>query len=357
MSSAELSAFVQRALEAGVARDRIREVLGEAGWPRERVERALADYAAVDFPLAVPRPRTALASREAFLYLLLFTTLSISAFNAGLLLFEAIEHFVPDDAARGGGGREERVRWSLSSVLIAFPLFAVVGWLLYRDQRDDPDRAVSAVKRWLTYVALFVTAAILIGDLIVLVNALLAGEASARFLLKVATVALLAGGIFAFYLWDLQQERIDTPVRARIWRRWFLGATAAVVAAVAVGLPLTDPPGAARQQRLDRMRAAHLETLRGAIGRFEREQGRLPVTLEALAGEPLRVAVPRDPVSDQPYAYRVLDARRYELCADFATNTLAAEDDDRPAWQGASRFERHARGKDCFEVTLAQDGE
>lgn len=359
MSSSELAEFVQRALDRGVERERIREVLCQAGWAEERVDRALAGFADADFPLAVPRPRAGLASREAFLYLLLFTALSITAFNAGNLLFEAIDHYIPDEAARAFGDRSRRVRWSLSSILIAFPLFAAVGWLLYRAQQADPDKALSGVKRWLTYLTLFATAGILIGDLIVLVNALLAGEASARFYLKTATVAVLAGGIFAFYLWDLQQERVDGRTRGRAYRRWFAGATITVVASIAIGLPLTDTPGAARQQRLDQRRAGHLESLRSAIERYRDELGELPPSLQALAGEPLRVAVPRDPVSDRPYGYRMLGSERYELCATFTTATLQPDDESgEPDYLGHppfTRFMRHARGEDCFTLTVDDD--
>jgi membrane protein YqaA with SNARE-associated domain len=47
---------------------------------------------------------------------------------------------------------------------------------------------------------------ILAGDLIALVYNLLGGEFTTRFLLKVATVAVIAGGVFGYYLSDLRQE-------------------------------------------------------------------------------------------------------------------------------------------------------
>ena len=49
-----------------------------------------------------------------------------------------------------------------------------------------------------------------IGDLIALLVALLSGELSVPFMLKVATVLLIAGMIFGYYRWDLggDEEKI-----------------------------------------------------------------------------------------------------------------------------------------------------
>ena len=56
------------------------------------------------------------------------------------------------------------------------------------------------------YLTLFVAAGVLIGDLTTLVYNVLGGELTVRFLLKVATVAAIAGAIFSHYLLDLRRE-------------------------------------------------------------------------------------------------------------------------------------------------------
>jgi hypothetical protein len=52
----------------------------------------------------------------------------------------------------------------------------------------------------LTYLTLSVASGILIGDFITLVYYLLSGELTIRFILKVLTVAAIAGGAFAYHL-------------------------------------------------------------------------------------------------------------------------------------------------------------
>ena len=61
-------------------------------------------------------------------------------------------------------------------------------------------------RRQLTYLTLFLAASILIGDLISVVYNFLGGEITIRFLLKVLTVALISGGVFAYYLVELRAD-------------------------------------------------------------------------------------------------------------------------------------------------------
>jgi hypothetical protein len=203
----ELSDFVKQALAAGVSRDAIRDVLLKGGWPVEDVRTALRGYAEVSFPIPVPAPKPALDARDAFIYLVLFSTLYLSAYNLGALVFRFIEMAFPDTA----GGIDppyvrQAIRWSLASLLVAFPVFLYVSRVATRGIRQHPARRTSKVRRWLTYLTLFVSTSVLVGDLIALVFNLLGGELTIRFVLKVLTVAAIAGGVCAYYVWDLREE-------------------------------------------------------------------------------------------------------------------------------------------------------
>lgn len=205
----ELLAFVDDALRRGVSRDDIAKALRNAGWSDERVAGALDAYADVDFPVPVPRPRPESSARDAFLYLLLFTTLGITAFNLGSLMFSLIDRAVPDPLDPGYRSGDSRIRWAVASLLVAGPAYAWLSSLVRRRLARDPVRRRSPVRRWLTYIALFIAAGTLIGDLIALVNGLLEGDLSARFLLKSLTVAVIAGTVFGVYLWDLRRDGDD----------------------------------------------------------------------------------------------------------------------------------------------------
>lgn len=96
-------------------------------------------------------------------------------------------------------------------------------------------------------------------------------------------------------------------------------ATLAVIAAAIIGLIVVGSPAEQRAVRMDERRLADLAALSSAIDQFHQNQDRLPeVPSEArrYMSLPPRDA---DPVTSEPYEYRVLSDTEFELCAVFAT--------------------------------------
>jgi Domain of unknown function (DUF5671) len=207
-TNAELYPFVRDALSQGVPRGEIHGALTEAGWPQSDVAAALGGFAEVEFPVPVPKPRPSLSARETFEYLVLFGTLYISAFSLGSLLFQLLNHFLPD--AMWSVGRTaaitEAIRWSISWLAVSAPVFLYAARANGRAVARIPLKRRSPVRRWMTYLTLAVASGILIGDSTTLVYNLLAGEISTRFVWKVVTIALIAGTAFAYYLADLRRD-------------------------------------------------------------------------------------------------------------------------------------------------------
>jgi len=211
----ELQSFVKDALGRGLSREETEDALLQAGWKPDQVKGALDSYAPIEFPIPVPRPKVYLSAREAFIYLVLFTTLYLTAFNFGRLIFQFINLAFPDPAAYAGfvDSVRQAIRFSVASLVIAFPIFLVLSVRIARAIQRDPNQRASKVRKWLTYMTLFVAAGIIIGDLTALVYGFLGGDLSMRFALKVVTVAVIAGAVFGYYLWDLRQEEA-TPETA-----------------------------------------------------------------------------------------------------------------------------------------------
>lgn len=203
----ELNLFVKEALSKGKSRDEIKKALTDAGWEADEVRNALHLYAETDFPIPVPRRKPYLNAREAFLYLLMFLTLYWSAFSFGQLLYQFINRAFPD-AVLGyyGDASASIIRMDTASLIIAFPIFLWISAMIAKGIAKDPDKRASKIRKWLTYLTLFIAAGIIIGDLIALVFNLLAGDLTMRFFLKVLTVGGIAGGIFGYYLLELRKD-------------------------------------------------------------------------------------------------------------------------------------------------------
>ncbi len=207
-ASDDLVAFVRDALLAGRSRPDIAETLQRAGWTREQTDAALGAFAEIAYPVPVPRPKPYLSPKEAFWYLVLFTALYLSAFNLGVLLFQLVNLAVPDpaDAAYATEAAASSIRWAVAVLVVAFPLFLFMGRLVGQAVRRDPAARASPVRRWLTYLTLFVAVCVLVGDAVSLLYGLLSGDLTARFLLKALVVAGIAGGVLGYYLGDLRRD-------------------------------------------------------------------------------------------------------------------------------------------------------
>jgi hypothetical protein len=206
MADAELEAFVHEALRAGASRDEIERVLREAGWSKDQYTSALGAYSPVSFVVPVPRPRVQLSARDAFAYLVMFGALYFSAFHVGNLVFQFINLAMPDPVADQYRRITNEIRWSTSVVLVAFPVFLFMAARIARSIAAEPVRRTSAIRKWLTYLTLTIAVSTVAGDLVYLLNSLLSGELTLRFLLKCLTVAAIAGSVLGYYLWMMRED-------------------------------------------------------------------------------------------------------------------------------------------------------
>ena len=349
-TSTELDLFVRDALARGQSRDAIRAALAAAGWSEAQSRDALEVYADVDFPVPVPRPRASVSAREAFQYLLLFATLYLSAWHLGSLLFDLVNGWLPDPAMQAGDGFSDSMRFSVAAMLIAFPVFVFGTRRIAREVAAAPIKRLSPVRRWLTYLTLFLAAGVLIGDMTTLVYSVLGGEATPRFVAKVAVVAVIAGGIFHHYMQDLRREEGEAG-RRETGRAMLTVATAMVLATIVAAVWVMDSPAVERQQRLDQRRVAELAQVQAVIEDWARSHGTLPVSLADLAAQPGMALPVHDPVAATPYGFEAIAARRYRLCAVFATDTATSRASGRQ-YVGHPAEWAHPAGHHCFERRL-----
>jgi hypothetical protein len=138
------------------------------------------------------------------------------------------------------------------------------------------------------------------------------------------------------------------------------GVVVAALAAIAGGLWLVGSPGAARRMRLDERRVTDLQSIATNVDVYWARQRVLPETLEVMWATSAGRPTPVDPVSAQPYEYRVLGANEYELCATFDAESQPGRHDDSPPFGADVRpdrygdspaFWRHGAGRQCYPLT------
>jgi hypothetical protein len=206
----DIDAFVRRAKDHGLADASIVGVLRQSGWSERRVYRSLGAYYAAEFDIAVPVRDSGLTyARDAFYYLLNFISLGSWTVALGGIFYDIIARRFPDASAYPGygGSLVQETAWQLATVIVAFPFFVVVHTLIGRELRRRPEAAESGVRAWLTYLALVVTATIVLSDGIWFLGSFLFGSLTVRFVLDTLVVLVLGGGTFAYYLASLRRPQ------------------------------------------------------------------------------------------------------------------------------------------------------
>ena len=210
----DLEWFARESLLRGLGKPEIRKAMLDAGWTEDQVRNAVDAYADVTFPGPIPKPRLQLSARDAFLYLVLFTTLYFSSHNLGSLLFDFINKALPDPTVPTYQAGWDSMRWSASSLIVALPTFLFLSYYINKDVARNPVKRLSPIRRWLTYLTLFVASCVLIGDVTALIYNALGGELTSRLVLKVLSVGAIAGTVFGYYLSDLRREEREL-IRAK----------------------------------------------------------------------------------------------------------------------------------------------
>ena len=147
--------------------------------------------------------------KDFFLHLLSMVALYASAISFTVIVFQAINLWIPDPLDLANFYNEQNVkdliRTSLSFLVVVFPVYLWTAWLLRKSYKKDKEKRKIWIRKWLVYFTLFVAALIIIGSLVALINTFLDGELTLRFILKLLVILFVTGSIFGYYLWDEKQ--------------------------------------------------------------------------------------------------------------------------------------------------------
>ena len=343
----ELQQYVREALTRGIERERIRTTLLAARWPAVEVDSALASWADGEPGLPVPRRRISLSAREAFQHLVMFATLYLLTIDVGVVLFVLIDRRFRDALSVGRDTDISTLRWSISGAITALPIFLAMTQFIDRSLAAEPEKRHLGVRRWLTYLTMFVAALVLIGDFSTVISAFLSGGLTGNFVLKALVVFAIAGVVLGHYLGGLRRDEVDAEtVRQRASVLGRLGVLASALAIVA-GLWTAGTPQNARRSVLDARRVEDLMALAAAIDTHYRSNARLPASLDLI--EWTNASSTQDPGTRQPYSYVVDDSLHYRIGTRFdSSDSLDAREQPIP------KYWRHRSGVVMFTRSVGR---
>ncbi len=298
-----------------------------------------------------------------FLELGIIAALYITVISYITFAFDVINYLFPDRQAYSYDNYSSSLRFAISILIIIFPVFVLLSRMMWKLLLEDIEGRTLAVRRWLSYLTLFVAGGAIVGCLITLVYTFLNGEATARFFAKLAVVLVVAVVVFLYSLKDLKGVFYEKP---HLFNRVMISAFVVILLSLIGGFFIIGLPASQRDVRDDATRSSNLQSMQWDIVSHYQRTGALPTDTDALVDPlyPDNKMYYNDPESGDPYEYRVIASSTpvFELCAEFATESKKQEYQGRGAYpKGFSAsysyvdyypsygeaFE-HVEGRNCF---------
>ena len=266
----------------------------------------------------------------------------------------------------------ERKKWSLkkrlgffaAALIVLFPIFILLSWIIHQNYEKDPFKKELAVRKWLTFLTLFITGIVIAGDLITVIYYFLDGrDFTGSFVLKALALLVITGMIFIYYIQDLRGTVFSSA--RKIWAGMTL---LLALGAIVAGFSVIGSPQTQRLMRFDQQKVNDLQSIQWQIVNFWQAKQKLPRNLEELKDPISGQIIPIDAQSGKPYEYSVSGPLSFKLCANFnkesAVGSYSPEvsfpQPARPmvAEKGIPGMEdnwQHAVGDVCFDRTIDPD--
>lgn len=290
---------------------------------------------------------TKVSAKDFFLHLGAMVGLYASAIALGNLLFNAINEAFPTIDRYYYG--TPRLSFAVATLIIVFPIFIFLSYLLEREYKKEPEKEESWVRRWSAYITLFISGVILAGDLVAVLYKFLDGQdLTAAFLLKALSVLLIAVMVFGYYIQDIRGK-----MSGRGKKFWAVTAAVIILASIVLGFSVIGSPRTQRLMRYDDQKVSDLQSVQWQIVNIWQRTGSLP---ETLTNDPISsYKMPLDSQTGEAYEYRKTGNLSFELCAEFNRESRAESVRTPVSIEmgkiGSENWE-HGAGRQCFERVI-----
>jgi len=228
------------------------------------------------------------------------------------LLFGVVTIQFPD-VANGYWEQESArsaIRTAIALLVVFFPTYIVLTRIVNTIRRREQGVYLTLTK-WLIYISLLVGGIIILGDLVMIINAFLNGELTVRFFLKALVFLVVIGSAFAYYFFDARGYW-QNHEKESIWYAFVV--TTIVIASIVFGFLRIETPQEVREMKIDERQTQDLMNIQSHIEMYVYANKELPADI-AISFDGL--IIPEAPMGRNAYTYVVTGHDTYELCAQF----------------------------------------
>lgn len=277
-------------------------------------------------------------AKDVFLNLASVVTLYASAVALLNLLFSVINKAYPQTI----GYYSPSISLPVATLIVVFPLYILFMWLIEKDVMSVDGGRMTGIRKWLTYITLFISGGLIVGDLVTILYYFLDGrDVTAGFILKVISILVVAGGVFGYYITDARSK-----MTTRVRKVSVVLSSLVILGAIVIGFSVLGSPRTQRLANYDDTKISNLQNISNQVSSYYQRNKVLPVSIDVLSKDPYSYyyAEMIDPQTQEMYVYRVINESTYELCATF---NLDARDNSHRSYYGGVWGE-YTAGEYCF---------
>lgn len=287
-------------------------------------------------------------AKDFFINLGAIVALYTLVYNLISLLFTVINKAYPQITNGYDYMGSTSISWPVATLVIFFPIFILLMWLLEREYKANPEKQSSGIHKWLTYITLFIAGLTIAGDLITVLYYFIDGqELTTGFLLKVLVLLVIAVAVFAYYLSDVLGKL--TAKSRNIYR---VVALLIIIGSVVWGFSVLGSPRTQQLFKYDEQKVNDLQSMNSEIQNYFYDKKVLPQSLSEISNSNYYISSLIDKQNSKPYEYIKTNDTSYQLCAEFnkdskeaTTPNIYARPIGYPSWT-------HSAGHYCFTETV-----
>lgn len=292
-------------------------------------------------------------AKDFFLHLGTMVGLYASAIAFVNLLFSVINKAYPQITQYYYYNAAPNISFPVATLIIVFPIFILLSWLLGHEYALDPLKKGSWVRRWGIYITLFISGLILVGDLVATLYKFLDGqELTIGFILKALVVLGVTALIFGYYVQDIR-EKIPS------WRKkfWAVFTSIVIIVAIVLGFSVIGSPRTQRLIRYDDQKVQDLQNIQWQIIGYWQRKGSIPTALTDINDPFSSYTLPVDPQTKVAYEYKKTGDLSFELCVEFnreSQNENYLDQNMVTPVEPYGKIEnwQHGAGRQCFSRTI-----
>lgn len=282
-------------------------------------------------------------AKDVFLNLASIVTLYASAVALLNLLFSVINKAYPQTL---GYYYSSSISLPVATLIVVFPLYILFMWLIEKDVMSVDGGRMTGIRKWLTYITLFISGGLIVGDLVTILYYFLDGrDVTIGFILKVLSILAVAGGVFGYYITDARGK-----MTARIRSISTIVSSLVIMSIIIIGFSVLGSPQTQRLANYDEIKISNLQNISSQISSYYDRNKILPVSIDALSKDPYSYYYGEmiDPQTKETYVYRVVNDSTYELCATF--NFDSKDIPERPYY---GVWNEYTAGEYCFTQVVS----